>query len=605
MAGRIPDTVIDEVARRIDLVELVGNYVQLEKKGARFVGLCPFHSEKTPSFSVDRDAGLYYCFGCHAGGGAFKFLMEMEGLSFPEAVRQLGEQVGVEVEAGREDEGSRQRRALGELYNRVARTFAYFLHADAGAEARAVLEERAVSHETLERFGVGFAPKDPFWLHRFLTSKGYSDGFLRTSGLFTRGNPHRALFAGRIIFPIRSRRGDVVAFGGRIVDGDGPKYINSPETPIYQKREQLFGIDLALQAIRRERHVVVAEGYMDVIALHQSGVETAIAPLGTAFTAEQGKYLSRYIERATLLFDADEAGARATRRTAEILEPYGVAVSVSPLEPGSDPADLLQRGGSQQVRNTVSSSLTVLEFLVRQSLQEHTSSSRRSTASPETKDAVLREVYPYVALMSSQVKREESLRLISDLVGADEGAVRRDFSAVTSSSGARASDRTHTRRDHAPAQHTHARKGTALSHDLFLMLATVQSREHFAFVRRYIQPEDLEDAMAREVYLAMEESFRRGETSLEALLGRITKPDVVELVQERVASGEFAEHGDRAIRDAVGAIRRRVLLQQRRAVEAELRRMAATEGEAGGSYLELLSEKMHLDRELEKLKGEG
>ncbi|MFW5685911.1 MAG: DNA primase, partial [Spirochaetota bacterium] len=323
---RIPDHVIDEVARRVDIVELVGNYVQLQRKGARYMGLCPFHGEKTPSFSVDPDVGAYYCFGCHRGGGVFKFLMEIEGLTFPEAVRELGEKVGVEVDTGPEDPHARTRRALGELYNRVARTFAHFLTTEQGEQARSILHDRAVSDELIARFGIGYAPDDPFWLHGFLSQKGYSTEFLRDSGLFTRANPRRALFAGRIMFPIRTNRGDVVAFGGRIVSGDGPKYINSPETPIYRKREVLFGIDVALPAIRQERAAVLAEGYMDVIALHEAGVNTAVAPLGTAFTAEQAGSLERYIERVTLLFDADAAGTRATRRAAEILEPKGITL---------------------------------------------------------------------------------------------------------------------------------------------------------------------------------------------------------------------------------------------------------------------------------------
>ncbi len=597
---RIPDSVIDEVARRVDIVELVGNYVQLQKKGARYMGLCPFHGEKTPSFSVDPDVGVYYCFGCQKGGGVFKFLMEIEGLSFPEAVRQLGERVGVEIDAVEEDEGSKHRRALGELYNRVAGTFAHFLTTEQGARARTVLFDRAISDDTIERFGLGFSPDDPYWLHGFLVKKGYSEGFLEQSGLFTRANPRRSLFAGRIMFPIRSHRGDVVAFGGRILVGDGPKYINSPETAIYRKREQLFGIDVAIREIRQQRAVVLAEGYMDVIALHQGEVKTAVAPLGTAFTAEQAAFLSRYIDRATLLFDADAAGVRATRRAAEILAPYGIAMAVCNLDEGSDPADLLQSGGSQALLNAVSSPLTVLEFLVRHSLQEHAATSRSGSAAPETKDSVLREMYPFVALLSSQVKREESLRLISDLVGADVDAVRRDFFAGVGSSRRPERPTNQQRRDHEPP-----RNGTALSHDLFLMLATVQSREHFAFVRRFVQPEDLEDGIAREIYLALEESFRRGESSMESLLGRITKAGVVELVQGRLASGEFAEHGERAIRDSVLSIRRRALEKQRRAVETELRRIAAAESRNDDEYLELLSEKMHLDRELEKLKGEG
>lgn len=630
MSGRIPDQVIDEIAGKVDLVELVGNYVTLQRKGQRYMGLCPFHNEKSPSFSVDPDAGLYYCFGCQRGGGVYKFLMDIEGLTFPEAVRFLGEQVGVQVDVDEEDQASKARRALGELYNRVAKTFAHFLNAPEGSRARSVLNERAIADPILDRFGVGFARDDPFWLHGFLTHKGYSAEFLAASGLFTRANPRRALFAGRIMFPIRSARGDVLAFGGRILDAEGPKYINSPETPIYRKRESLFGIDVALKSIRTDRSVVLAEGYMDVIALHQAGITTAVAPLGTAFTPEQGRYLSRFIDRATLLFDADAAGLRAARRAAEVLEPYGIAVSVCSLEEGSDPADLLQQRGSQPLVNAVSSPLTVLEFLVRQSLQEHALASRTSGTSPEAKEAILRGIYPYVALMSSEVKREESLRQVSDLVGVDVDAVRRDFAAHIRSASRPRRDGARPPADAeasptvdrryggagrpgegtgtgAPTRRGHAseRTSTGISHDLYLMLATVQSREHFAFVRRYVQPEDLEDAVAREIYIALEEAYRRGEVSLEALFARITKPEVVTVVQERIASGEFAEHGERAIRDAVLAVRRRAVRNQIRGVELELRRMAAEGGSDGGDYLELLSEKMLLDRELEKLKGEG
>ena len=609
---RIPDHVIDEIARRIDIVELIGNRVQLQKKGSRYLGLCPFHGEKTPSFSVDREVGAYYCFGCQRGGGVFKFLMEIDGLTFPEAVRQLGEQAGVDVGEAEEDSGARGRRALEELYNRVSRSFAHFLRAPSGTRALDVLHRRALSDEIVERFGLGYAPADPFWLHRFLRSKGYSAEFLRDSGFFTRANPERALFADRIMFPIRTPRGQVVAFGGRIIAGNGPKYINTPETPIYRKREQLFGMDVALDAVRRDRHVVLAEGYMDVIALHQAGVQTAAAPLGTAFTAEQGAVLARHVDHATLLFDADAAGERATKRAAEILAPYGVTISVCVLDSGSDPADLLQNGGSRAVVNAVSSPLSVLEFLVRQSLQEHAASSRGRSAPPETKNAVLRSIYPLVSRMSSEVQREESLRLIADLVGTDVDAVRRDFSTLARPSRARESSptasihrtsRTGPRLDVGDGERTTA--DPALSHDLFLMLATVRHRERYAYVRRFVQPEDLEDDVAKEIYLALEEAFRREEQSLDALLERIIKPGVAEMIRRRIASEEFATEDDRSVRDTVLAIRRRALVKQRRAIEVELRRLAAGGGDAGVDYRELLSEKMYLDRELQKLKGDG
>jgi DNA primase len=593
---RIPDQILEEISRRVDIVELVGRYVSLRQSGSKYMGLCPFHTEKTPSFSVDPQLGLYYCFGCHQGGGSFKFVMEIEGLSFREAVAQLGEEVGVAVDSEEEDEQSKERRALSELYNRVAGTFHHFLHnSDDGAKAAAYLLGRKLTDQTIEQFNLGFAPSDPFWLHGFLEKKGYSAEFLAKSGLFTRKNPQRSLFAGRLIFPISNARGDVVAFGGRILVGDGPKYINSPETTLYHKRSVLFGLSQAREEIRKSKRVLIAEGYMDVIALHQAGLKNSVAPLGTAFTQEQGDYLVRFADQATLVFDADSAGGRATRRAAEILEAHGVAVSVVELEPGSDPADLLVSGGSQAVVNAVSSPLSILEFLVRQSLQENAAST------PAAKQAALEQLYPYIRLMGSDVKRDESLRLAADLLGADRAAVRRDFSRTSTRQTA------DVRPQEASSQQPTAQKSrqAGLSHDLFLMLATVQNREHFAIVRRTIQPEDLEDGDARELFLALEECYRREETSLDLLMSRITRADVAQLVQQRLSTGEFSEHSDLVIRDGIRAIRERNLLKQRHAIERELRRIAA-EGHGGTPQeTDLLTEKMVLDQELQKVKGKG
>ncbi|MCK4515359.1 MAG: toprim domain-containing protein, partial [Spirochaetaceae bacterium] len=401
----------------------------------------------------------------------------------------------------------------------------------------------------------------------------------------------RALFAGRIMFPIRSNRGDVVAFGGRIMGGDGPKYINSPETEIFHKRMSLYGIDLAQKAIRTKRQVVLCEGYTDVLALHQAGIENAVAALGTALTGEHGAFLQRYCDSALLVFDADEAGARATGRAAGILETHGILCEVAVLDEGVDPADLLRHGGSQALVDAISSPLSALEFLVRSSMNA------TSAASPEGKEFVLGEVFPYISLMRSEVRRRESLRLAADLIGADREAVLRDFGRYHRTGKTRSDGRvTGAPSDRATNKTT--------SHDLFLMLATVGSRERFSYVRRWIQPGDLEDPMARDIYVALEEAFRRGESSLELLLERIADPAVVDLVGQRLATGEFEGKHDQAIHDGVLSIRRRALQQKVREVEAKLRRAASGVGEPLNE-VELLGEKMYLDRELQKLKGES
>jgi DNA primase len=593
---RIPDHIIEEISRRVDIVEVIGEHTTLKRKGSRFMGLCPFHSEKTPSFSVNQELGAYYCFGCQRHGSVFTFVMETQGLSFPEAVRVLGERVGVAVEVVQDDEGSRRRDALKELYGRVAGTFVHILLETAeGAVGREQLSGRGLSDETIREFQLGFSPADAFWLHGFLTKRGYSEEFLTDCGLFTHGNPRRALFAGRLMFPIRDRHENVVAFGGRVVAGEGPKYINSPETALFQKRATLYGLDHAASEIRREGSAIVAEGYMDVLALHQSGLHSAVAPLGTALTADHARKISRLCNRAVLVFDADAAGIAATRRAAIELETAGVTPSACALDSGSDPADLLVSGGSQAVVNAVSSPLSILEFLVRRGMDQH------DTSTPEGKQAILEELFPYLLSVRSEVRREESVRLASDLVGADAHAVLRDFARYRREGGnsLRASQETSRR-----SGQSQPRIRTEPSYDLFLMLATVRSREHFAYVRKWLGPDDLEDEAARQVYIALEESFRRDESSLEVLLGRIEPQETADMVRERLARGEFDGVVDQVIRDAVTAIRRRNMSAKIARVERELRRIGREGGQDEHEELDLLEEKMHLDQELQKLKGE-
>jgi DNA primase len=610
---RIPDNVIEEVSRRTDIVELVRNYVTLKPSGSRFMGLCPFHSEKTPSFSVNPGIGAFYCFGCHKGGSVFNFVMEMEGLSFPESVKFLAEKAGVEFLSEQDDASSRRLRAMRELYGRVAGSFAHLLkESEQGKAAAESLADRAITRETIEDFGLGFAPEDPFWLRGFLEQKGYSAEFLSGSGLFTRGNERRSLFAGRIMFPIRDKRGDVVAFGGRITRGDGPKYINSPETDIFHKGSTLYGLDLAMKTIRRERAVLLAEGYMDVLAMHQAGMTNAVAPLGTALTAKHADLLRQYCDATTLVFDSDEAGIRATVRAAELLEARGIEVRVAMIHEGKDPADLLRSGGAQAVTESVASSLSALEFLVRSGLKAH------SAASPEGKEFVMRGVFPYISVMQSEVKRTESLRLAADLVGVDPEAAKRDFrrsqQLAATRSGGRVSSKSSADPDEGEGEgrglvSSVRAKNKTTSHDLFLMLATVSSREHFAYVRQWIQPEDLEDGDARAIYVGLEECFRRDETSLDLLLERIDAPPVRQMIRERLVSGEFEESNEQAIRDGVNSVRRRALLRKIQETEAKLRRASSGAKESlDGEPLdevELLGEKMSLDRELQKLKGEG
>ena len=322
---RIPEEKLQEITEDIDVIAVVGQYVTLQKQGRKYIGLCPFHNEKTPSFNVDPEKKFYYCFGCQKGGTIFNFLMEIEKLSFPEAAKRLAQKSGVTLDLkGGEEVFNDKWLSLRELYSRVSGSFHYLLgEKPEAAEGRAYLEERLVSPAMIDRFELGWAPKERYWLFNFLRKKNYSPEFLKESRLFSEKNPKASFFWNRIIIPIRSSSGQVIGFGGRTMGGEGPKYINSPESRFFKKRKNLYGLDQAISGIRKTGEFILTEGFFDVIAFFQAGIERAVAPLGTAFTEEQAKVIRRYAAKGVIVFDGDEAGIRATSKAIQLCEEGG------------------------------------------------------------------------------------------------------------------------------------------------------------------------------------------------------------------------------------------------------------------------------------------
>jgi len=575
---KIAKHVIDEIARKVDIVDVVGDYVSLKKRGARYWGLSPFTSEKTPSFSVEPEKQLYYCFSSGKGGSVFQFVMEMEGLSFPEAVRALGERAGVRVEAGESDEESRTRDALKELGTRVAGSFRHiFVNSDGAEQARRYMRGRKISEEVLERYEVGYAPADRRWLFNFLRNKQYSPQFLAQTGLFSRQYPEVALFSDRVMFPIHARGGQVVGFGGRRLGEYGPKYINSPESSIFRKRDELYGLYQGMKVIREQEEVYLCEGYMDVLALAEAGVANAVAPLGTSFTEGQARLIRRYAGVVTLLFDADSAGLDAARRAAEILEKAGIEGRVCQLPADQDPGDILEKEGAEQLKKRLTYTKTLFDYLVERAI------SRTNIDTPRGKEFVLREVFPYIRSIGSAVRQEAVLHLVADALGVDRDAVERDFQAGRTRASAYAG---------RPAEQS-------ISFDLYLMLATVANRNLFSFVRTVLNVEDFRDDRAREVFVALEECFRAGEQSTELLLERIETEDLRRLIVERVSSDEFALNGEAIIRDTSYRIKQRNLQERRKRIEARLRRGETADD---AEEMELLHEQQYLDAELRKLR---
>ena len=344
----IPERFIDDLVARTDIVDLVSGYVRLNKKGNNYWGLCPFHNEKTASFSVSPDKQICYCFGCHKGGGAINFLMEMENLTFVEAVQQLAKRAGMQVpETGYDSARKERRERLLEMNKEAARYFYEMLYAPEGAQGLAYLRGRGLSAGTLKRFGLGFAPDGWDGLLNALAAKGYDKRDLLDAGLAVSNDKGRIYdrFRNRVMFPIIDTRGAVIGFGGRVMDDSKPKYLNSPESIVFNKSRNLFALNVAKKS--KAGRIILTEGYMDTIALHQAGFDNAVASLGTALTAEHAQLLSHYKNEVVLAYDGDGAGVAAAQRAIPILERAGLKVKVLRVRGAKDPDEFIKTYGRE------------------------------------------------------------------------------------------------------------------------------------------------------------------------------------------------------------------------------------------------------------------
>jgi DNA primase len=436
----LPDGVISEIRERVDMVTLVGEYVRLTKRGANHVGLCPFHAEKTPSFNVSAANKFYHCFGCKESGDAFSFVMRMEGVSFPQAARSLAERVGVEIpdQDRAEDVAERRERAQRErlhaLMDEACRFYELQLSEHATARiARAELERRGVTDETAARFRLGYAPHgwDALATHlarkdRALLPDAEAVGLIArrrdASGFYDR-------FRGRLMFPIRELGGSVLAFSGRILAGvngeppadNEPKYVNSPEGPLYSKGNVLYGLHEARVEVRRNGWALLCEGNFDLLALHQAGFGNALAPMGTAFTAAQAKLLGRFAQRVTLLFDGDAAGAKAVRAAYPLLQQQGLRGTVAELPRGEDPDSFLRGQGAAGLQRLLAGAQGIVEYLI-------DSAAQQAGVSASERAASIQGLVPVLRAVENSVEMELFLERVAQRFALpDTAAVRREL----------------------------------------------------------------------------------------------------------------------------------------------------------------------------------
>lgn len=619
---RIPESKISEIVDVTDIVQLVSEYVSLTLRNNRFWGNCPFHQEKTPSFTVSPEKSSFYCFGCGKGGGLIQFVMDIEQFTFLDSVMLLADRAGIKIETKNKEAKGPSRSDLIELNSRIAETFHYLLlKSKEASKAQEYLQERCFSLDAISTFKIGWAPSNSDWLIEFLRSKDFSDDFLLLSGLFTKSRTNlkvlRPLFYGRLMFPIFNVRREVIAFGGRSLDSIMPKYINSPETMLFQKQKVFFGLNYALSKLKdnklnisvNERKmellglpaIYVVEGYTDVIALHSINIP-AVAVLGTAFGSHHARVLNRYDVSVVLMYDADEAGRRATIRSLEELAKEDIPAGVVALPSEKDPADFIAADQLEELQRRAESPITASQYIIQNALKGE------DLSSVEGKEQVFRKLFPYIKNVGSAIVKDAILHELAIPLRLNRNVINEEFYRLNSAEirrkDTKASVLYRNRREESEKNNQIDRitsnQGNKTGSELKLMLAVAVNMQYFEEVRKHLICDELEDEQARELYIAIETCYRYQENNTENLLQRVQSSRLASLVAEKLSVDEFSVKPEVYIREGVRYLKSRSIQRKRDHILEKVRR--AEHSGAMDSVIKLLEDKMSLDNELEKLK---
>lgn len=420
------EQLLNDISRRMDIVDIVSETVKLTRKGNRHWGLCPFHQEKTPSFSVAPDKNLFYCFGCHTGGNIFTYIMKRDGLDFAEAVEMLAGRAGVALKQSnqsRQVDGTRKR--VLEVNQKAAQFYHQMLFSAQNKPALDYLQARGINQDTMSQFQLGYALDSWNALEEYLLKKGYADRYVKMSGLIKRSknsDRYYDLMRKRIIFPISSYDGTVVGFGGRVMDDSLPKYLNTPETDIYSKRQHLYGLYQARETIRKENRVLLVEGYMDCIKMHQNGIRNCVATLGTALTSEQGILIRRYAQAVIIIYDGDEAGQRQTLRAAQVLQEQDLQVEILTLPAGKDPDDYLELYGKEEFLHHIQNNkVNYLEFKINRYINQ------AQEMNLEVQKNIINAVKSDINALKSEIEIDYYVKTLAQKLRLEQGLVYREI----------------------------------------------------------------------------------------------------------------------------------------------------------------------------------
>ena len=569
------EEIIEEVRSRNDIVDLISTYVPLKKKDSSYFGLCPFHNEKSPSFSVSRDKQMYYCFGCGAGGNVFTFLMEYENFSFPEALKYLAERAGMELpEEELNEEAKRamdEKARLREMNKLSANYFYYLLHSKRGQKGLAYLKDRGNTDATIKHFGLGYADIYNDDLYRFLKSKGYSDEDLKDSALVTiderRGGSDK--FWNRVMFPIMDVNNRVIGFGGRVMGDGSPKYLNSKETKLFDKSRNLYGLNFARSS--RKKEIILCEGYMDVISMHQAGFTNAVAALGTAFTSGHGTLLKRYTENVILSFDSDEAGQRAILRAIPILKEAGLTVRVLDLTPYKDPDEFIKGLGAQALEERIRKAMSSFMFQVK------VAAGRYDQDDPESKTQFQHEAAKLLATIEEPLERKNYIEAVSReyYIGAKD---LEDLVNYYGTSGYSSAQRQQTtpRQQERRLQVNEAKEEKKKQPQKLLLTWMVNEPQLFDKLEGIIGPDDFYEQIYHGVALLL---FKQYEEEKAVIPGKILnqytdledQKKIAELFNTTLKISPLAEDRDKALNDIVRRVKEDSIEQQMNATNDILR----------------------------------
>lgn len=510
------DEIIEEVRSKNDIVDVISGYVRLQKKGSSYFGLCPFHNEKSPSFSVSRQKQMYYCFGCGAGGNVFTFLMEYENYTFQEALKYLADRAGVELPEGDYSKEARERadtKAILLEINKLAAQYFYVqLKSEQGKLAMNYLKNRELSDEMIKAFGLGYSNKYGDDLYRYLKSKGYSDSLISKAGLISIDERQGAYdkFWNRVMFPIMDANSRVIGFGGRVMGDAKPKYLNSPETLIFDKSRNLYGLHRARRT--KKPYFLLCEGYMDVISLHQAGFTNAVASLGTALTPGHASLIKRYVQEVYLTYDSDEAGTKAALRAVPILKGVGIVAKVIRMDPYKDPDEFIKNLGAEafeeRIQKAKNGFMFGLEILAK----------NYDMNSPEGKTEFMRETARRLTTFEEEIERNNYIEAVASTYHVGYEDLRKLVSKVAIQTGlAKPVERTRTSQKRKEAKED----GILTSQKLLLTWLT-SDENLFRQIEKYITPEDFTGELYRTVAELLYEQYAEGNVQPAKIMNHFT-----------------------------------------------------------------------------------